>query len=308
MRPPSARACSLAAAHCLRAAPRARHEPLPASISRGPPGADRRPWPQVAPAAAVPALACARCGFDQRLGERPRPPLDAEFRDEQGRTVKLGDYFGKKPVVLSLVYYQCPMLCTLALNGLTSALSVLKFDVGQEFEVVTVSFEPKDTPELAAAKKDTYLKRYKRAGAEKGWHFLTGDTLSIMRLTRAVGFRYAWDERTQASMPTRPASWWLTPDGRLSRATSTASSTPPRDLRLALVEASASRKIGTPVDQPAAVLLPLRPGTGKYVAAIMIRLVRLGGVLTVLGLALVRRGMLRRERVSTARTRGDGPG
>ena len=253
--------------------------------------AQQPPVAQGAPAGAAPA-ALRDVGFDQRLGEGL--PLDAEFRDEQGRTVKLGDYFGKKPVVLSLVYYQCPMLCTLALNGLSSALSVLQLDVGKEFEVVTVSFEPKDTPELATAKKDTYLKRYKRAGAEKGWHFLTGDTMSIMRLTQAVGFRYAWDERTRQWA--HPAGIVVaTPEGRLARYLYGVEYAP-RDLRLALVEASAG-KVGSPVDAVVLYCYQYDPSTGRYSAAIM-RLVRLGATLTLLGLGAFVVVMLRRERAS----------
>ncbi len=254
-------------------------------------GAQQPPVASGAPASgAVPAL--RDVGFDQRLGERL--PLDIELRDEEGRTVKLGDYFGRKPVVLSLVYYQCPMLCTLTLNGLSSALSVLQLDVGKEFEVVTVSFEPKDTPELAAAKKATYLKRYKRAGAEKGWHFLTGDTLSIMRLTQAVGFRYAWDERTRQWA--HPAGIVVaTPDGHLARYLYGVEYAP-RDLRLALVEASAG-KVGSPVDAVILYCYQYDPSSGRYSAAIM-RLVRLGATLTLLGLGAFVVVMLRRERAS----------
>ncbi len=253
--------------------------------------AQQPPVAQGAPAGAAPA-ALREVGFDQRLGEGL--PLDAEFRDEQGRTVRLGDYFGKKPVVLSLVYYQCPMLCTLTLNGLSSALSVLQLDVGKDFEVVTVSFEPKDTPELATAKKDTYLKRYKRAGAEQGWHFLTGDTMSIMRLTQAVGFRYAWDERTRQWA--HPAGIVVaTPEGRLARYLYGVEYAP-RDLRLALVEASAG-KVGSPVDAVVLYCYQYDPSTGRYSAAIM-RLVRLGATLTLLALGAFVVVMLRRERAS----------
>ena len=153
-------------------------------------------------------------GFEQKLAQQV--PLDIPLTDETGRAVRLGDYFGKKPVVLSLVYYECPMLCTLTLNGLTSALSVMSFDAGKEFEVVTVSFEPKETWELAAAKKAAYLKRYKRPGSAAGWHFLVGDKAAIETLTKAVGFRYAWDEATkQYAHPSGIVT--LTPQGRISR-------------------------------------------------------------------------------------------
>ena len=148
-------------------------------------------WVRDQPSPRPPASQAVRMlrdiGFDQQLGRTV--PLDAVFRDESGRAVKLGDYFGSRPVVLSLAYYDCPMLCTVSLNGLASALDVLTFEPGREFEVVTVSFEPKETPELAAAKKAVYLRRYKRAGAAAAWHFLTGDAESIRRLTEAVGCR-----------------------------------------------------------------------------------------------------------------------
>src|SRR5262249_46511178 len=133
-------------------------------------------------------------GIEQRLGERV--PLDATYTDEQGRAVRLGQYFGERPVILALVYYQCPMLCTLVLNGLVSALKALSFDVGRQFDVVNVSINPAETPAIAAAKKQTYLESYRRPGAEAGWHFLTAEQASIDRLAEAVGFHYRQDPRT----------------------------------------------------------------------------------------------------------------
>jgi cytochrome oxidase Cu insertion factor (SCO1/SenC/PrrC family) len=141
----------------------------------------------VPPAGAMPTL-LQDIGLDQKLNERL--PLSLQFTDENGRTVQLGDYFGKRPVILALVYYECPMLCTQVLNGLVSAIGVLNFSVGQEFDVVAVSFDPGETPELARGKKAAYVDRYKRPGSEAGWHFLTGTQHSITQLTRAVGFRY----------------------------------------------------------------------------------------------------------------------
>jgi protein SCO1/2 len=229
-------------------------------------------------------------GFDQRLGETV--PLDLRFRDESGKSVRLGDYFGEKPVVLALVYYECPMLCTLTLNGLVSALGVLTFDVGKEFEVVTVSFEPKETPEMAAAKKATYLGRYKRKGAAEGWHFLTGDEEAIHTLTAAVGFRYAWDERTRQYA--HPAGIMvLTPDGRLARYLYGVEYAP-KDLRFSLIEASEG-KVGTAVDQVVLFCYHYDPQTGKYGAAIM-RLLRVAGLLTILGLSSFMLVMWRRDR------------
>ncbi len=226
------------------------------------------------------------------VDEPKQLPLDVELRDEQGRSVRLGQYFGKKPVVLTLVYYECPMLCTLTLNGLAGALRTLSFDAGKEFEIVTVSFEPKDTPALAAAKKAAYLERYQRPGAEAGWHFLTGDADQIARLTGAVGFRYAWDEATRQYA--HPGGIVVaTPEGRLARYLYGVEYAP-RDLRLALIEASAG-KIGTKVDQIVLYCYQYDPSTGRYSAALM-RMIRVGGAATVLGLGAFVVVMLRREK------------
>jgi protein SCO1/2 len=218
-------------------------------------------------------------GWDQKLGDRL--PLDASFQDETGRTVKLGDYFGKKkPVVLSLVYYQCPMLCTLSLNGLAGALEVLSFVPGQEFEVVTVSFDPREGPVLAAAKKKAYMARYKRSGAERGWHFLTGSKDSIDALTKAVGFRYVWDADTKQFA--HPAGMLVaTPEGRISRYLFGVEYSP-KDLRLALVDA-AGGGIGNTVDQVLLFCYQYDPKTGRYSASIM-SVLRLLAVATVLAI------------------------
>ena len=217
-------------------------------------------------------------GFDQRLGEAL--PLDAAFTDEQGRSVKLGDYFGKRPVVLSFVYYECPMLCTIGLNGLSAALQVLSFVPGQEFEVVTVSFDAKETPALAAAKKKAYLARYQRQGAETGWHFLTGSDASIEALTRAAGFRYVWDEATKQFA--HPAGIVVaTPEGRISHYLFGVEYAP-KDLRFSLVEA-ASGRIGNAADQLLLYCYQYDPQTGRYSASIL-NIVRALAVFTVLGL------------------------
>ena len=161
-------------------------------------------------------------GFDQNLDQHV--PLDTPFTDESGHAVKLGDYFGTRPVVMVFAYYDCPMLCTMVINGLASALDVLSLDPGKDFEIVTVSFDPRDTPATAAAKKAAYIARYKKPGAAAAWHFLTGDQSSIDRLTKAAGFRYVWDKETkQFAHPTGVIV--LTPDGRLARYCS-ASNTP----------------------------------------------------------------------------------
>jgi protein SCO1/2 len=231
-------------------------------------------------------------GFDQHLGETI--PLDLAFRDETAASVKLSDYFGKKPVVLSLVYYKCPMLCTISLNGLAGALEVLSFVPGQEFEVVTVSFDPAETPELAAAKKKAYLARYRRPGAHAGWHFLTGPKESVDALTRAVGFRYVWDEATKQFA--HPAGLLvLTPEGRISRYLFGVEYAP-KDLRLALVDAAGGR-IGNVADQLLLYCYRYDPQTGSYSASIL-NLVRLLGALTVVGLAgfMLMAGRKRRPR------------
>jgi len=237
-------------------------------------------------------------GIAQRLGAPL--PLDFSFRDEDGRTVRLGDYFGKKPVVLVLAYYNCPMLCTQVLNGLLSAMRVLSLDAGKDFEVVAVSFDPRDRPADAAAKKKPYVERYGRPGADAGWHFLTGEKGAIAGLSEAVGFRYAWDERT-GQFAHGSAIFIAAPDGRLSRYLFGIEYAP-RDLRLALVEASASR-IGTPVDQILLYCYRYDPAAGKYGAVVM-NIVRLAGVAAVLILGIFLAIMWRRDhRRDAARAR-----
>ncbi len=219
-------------------------------------------------------------GIDQRLDEQI--PLDLAFRDEAGRSVRLGDFFGKRPVLLALVYYDCPMLCTQVLNGLVSAVNVLSFDAGREFDVVAVSFDPREKPADASAKKTAYLSRYKHPGAEAGWHFLTGDAPAIAALTKAAGFRYRYDaEKDQFAHAS--ALFVLTPAGKISRLFFGIEYAP-RDLRLGLIEAAGSR-IGTPVDAVLLYCFHYDPKSGRYGAAIM-NIVRLGGAATVLALAL----------------------
>ena len=217
-------------------------------------------------------------GFEQRLNEQL--PLDLPFKDEQGNAVKLGDYFGKKPVVLAFVYYECPMLCTQVLNGLESALRVMTETVGKEFDVVTVSFDPRETPVLALGKKKAYLDRYKRAEAERGWHFLTGDQASIDALTRAAGFSYVWDD---ASQQFAHASGIIvaTPQGKLARYFLGIDYSP-RDIKFALME-SAEERIGTLADQLLLYCYHYDPATGNY-GFVAMRAVRVGGAVTLLAL------------------------
>jgi protein SCO1/2 len=199
-------------------------------------------------------------GIDQKLDAQA--PLNLVFKDEAGRSVPLSTFFQPgKPVILALVYYRCPMLCTQILTGLESALKVVSFNPGQDFEVVAVSFDPKDTPEIAAAKKQMYLRRYGRANTANGWHFLTGDESNIKALTDAAGFHYKYDPKTD-QFTHASGIMILTPDGRMSRYFYGVEYSP-RDIRLGLVEASQD-KIGTPVDAILLFCYHYDPATGKY--------------------------------------------
>lgn len=216
-----------------------------------------------------------KVGFEQRLNEQA--PLDATFRDEGGRAVRLGDYFDGRPVVLVLAYYRCPMLCTEVLNGLTASLRAIRPAMEHDYRVLTVSFDPRETPDLAAAKKKSYTVSYGRFGAESGWHFLTGEQKSIDRLAEAVGFHYAFDAATdQFAHPSGIVI--LTPQGKIARYLF-GIEYPARDLQLALVEASQG-KIGSPADQLLLLCYHYDPETGRYTASIM-SLVRWFGALTL---------------------------
>jgi protein SCO1/2 len=217
--------------------------------------------------------------FDQQLDAQV--PLDLPFRDETGKTVRLGDYFGTRPVVLALVYYECPMLCSQVLTGLVSALDVLTFDAGREFEVVVVSFNEKDSPRHAAEKKAAYTERYNRPGTEGAWHFLTGPPASIAQLTQAVGFKYVWDEETKQFAHAAGAIV-LTPAGRVSKYFFGIEYSA-RDLKFGIMQA-AEQKVGTAVDQLLLYCYHYDPLTGKY-GLVAMTLVRIGGALTVLALA-----------------------
>ncbi len=227
-------------------------------------------------------------GIQQNLNQQV--PADLAFTDDLGRKVKLGDYFGKKPIILNLVYFTCPMLCGEELAGMESALRVLKFDVGKEFDVITISFDPKDTPEAAAKKKGEILRRYKRAGAEQGWHFLVGQQDSIDAVTKAVGFQYEHDAKTDQFAHTT-AIMVLTPQGKISQYYY-GIEYPPNDLRLALVEAS-NNKIGNVVDELLLYCYHYDPEKGKYSATVM-RILRLMGVATMLCIGTFLFVMIRR--------------
>jgi protein SCO1/2 len=231
-----------------------------------------------------------KVGIDQRLNEQV--PLDLVFRDEAGREVRLAEYFDKKPVVLSLVYYDCPMLCTMILNGLVRSLRATTMNVHEHFEVVTVSFDPREKPPLAAAKKKEYVRRYGRPGAADGWHFLTGEEPAIQALAGSVGFRYVWDPKSQ-QYAHASGIMILTPKGKIARYLYGVEYSA-RDLRLGLVEASAG-KIGTPVDQVLLYCFHYDPTTGKYGLLIM-NVIRILGSATVLALVTFMFLMFRRDR------------
>jgi protein SCO1/2 len=239
-------------------------------------------------------------GIDQRLDQQI--PLDLTFKDESGRAVPLSSFFQTgKPVVLALVYYRCPMLCTQILNGLAGSLKAVTLDPGKDFEVVAVSFDPKDTPETAAAKKQLYLRRYGRAGTANGWHLLTGDEKNIKALTEAVGFHYKYDSVTD-QFAHASGIQVITPEGRLSRYFYGIEYSP-RDLRLGLVEAS-QNKIGSPVDQILLFCFHYDPATGKYGAVVM-NMVRFAGAAFTLicgtFLAIFLRRDFRRDKLALRR-------
>jgi protein SCO1/2 len=238
--------------------------------------------PGVNPTAGVPSnqmpAVLADVRFDQRLDAQL--PLDTPFRDEDGNQVTLGTYFGKKPVVLAFVYYECPMLCTQVLNGLTTSLTVLDETVGREFDVVAISFDARETPALASGKKKSHLDRYKRPDSANGWHFLTGPEASIKAVTSAAGFNYTWDEKTQQFA--HPSGIVVaTPEGKLSRYFFGIEYAP-RDVKFALVESSAGR-IGNAIDQLLLYCYHYDPATGSY-GFVAMGAVRVGGAVTVLAL------------------------
>jgi protein SCO1/2 len=240
-------------------------------------------------------------GFDQRLGESI--PLDAPFQDEAGRPVTLSDYFGKRPVVLALVYNECPMLCSLVLSGLVGSLRAVSTDVGKDFDVLVVSFDPKDTPEISRKKKAIYVERYKRPTGEAGFHFLTGTADSIARLTRAVGFRYEYDQRlAQFAHPSGIVV--LTPGGVIARYLF-GSEFSPKDLGFSLAEASQG-KVGSIATKLLLLCYAYDPKSGTYSAS-AIGAVRIGGAATLLALsAFVGSSLLRERRRRLGELRGYG--
>ncbi|HEY0429604.1 MAG TPA: SCO family protein [Pyrinomonadaceae bacterium] len=222
-----------------------------------------------------------KVGIDQKLDSQL--PLDAEFKDEDGKNVKLGEYFGKgRPVILAFVYYECPMLCNEVLNGLTGTLKGISFDAGKEFDVVAISFDTRenDKPDLAKNKKASYLARYERKGAENGWHFLTGTQSEIDKVTKAAGFNYVWDEATQ-QFAHAGGIMIVTPQGHLARYFYGIDYSP-RDVKFGIIE-STEGKIGNPAEKLYLYCFHYDPSTGKYGLTIL-RVIRLAGVATILGI------------------------
>lgn len=237
-------------------------------------------------------------GIDQHLNQQI--PLDLNFVDENGQPVKLGQYFGQKPVIMTMVYFQCPMLCSQVLSGLTYTLNGMpSFNVGREFDVLTVSFDPRDTPQAALDNKERYLKRYRRAGSDQGWHFLVGQKEQIDALAQALGFRYAWDPENE-QYAHASGIMLLTPDGHIAQYYY-GIDYPPRDVHLGLVEASKG-KIGTIVDQVLLYCYHYDPRQGKYGAAIF-NILRISALATVLVLGGFMVIMLRRESKSARQDR-----
>jgi protein SCO1/2 len=237
--------------------------------------------PEAGPPATGLPEALREVRVEQKLDQQL--PLDLMFRDENGRDVKLGQYFGQKPVVLAFVYYDCPMLCTQVLNGMVTSFRVLPFQMSKDFDVVTISFDPRETPALAQSKKKVYvdyLPEKMRDNAANGWHFLTGDQENIAKITEAAGFHYRWDEKTQ-QFAHASAILVATPQGKLSRYFYGVAYSA-RDLRLGLIESSENR-IGSPADQLLLYCYHYDPATGKYGAQIM-RVMRIAGVITLLGI------------------------
>ena len=251
--------------------------------------AQSRPTTTGAPAAEVPAQ-LREVGFDQNLDQML--PLDAEFTDEQGRTVKLGEYFGKRPVLIAFVYYGCPMLCLQSLSSLAATLGVISEDPGDDFEVVSISIDPRETPALALEKKAHYVERSGKPSIAKGWHYLTGTEANIQRVTKAAGFRYVWDASLQQYA--HPAGVVIaTPGGKVSRYLF-GIDYGPRDLRLALLDASEGQ-ISSPIKKALLYCYHYDIATGRYSLAIM-RVVQVAGAATVLSLVTLIAVWTRRER------------
>ena len=253
--------------------------------------------PSIMPATTMPGP-LREVGYDQRIGEQV--PLDLAFRDEAGRNVSLGDYFQKKPVLLVLAYYDCPMLCDMVLQGVVTTLKPLTFQAGKEFDVVVASIDPDETPDMAAEQEKAILARYGRAGVAEGFHFLTGPQASIDSLTRAVGFRYVYEkERDEYAHPAGLVI--LTPSGKVSRYLF-GIDFPPRDVRLGLIESNEG-KLGTAIDSLLLYCYHYNPAIGRYSTAVF-KILQLAAGATVIGLVTLVLALRRRERRQAAQPLG----
>ncbi len=235
--------------------------------------------------------------IEQKLGDKL--PMDVEFKDEDGRAVKLGDYFSKgKPVIIAFVYYECPMLCNQVLNGLTGSLKGINFDAGKDFDVLAISFDARenDKPELAKNKKAGYVERYGRQGSENGWHFLTGSQASIDQVTKAAGFSYKWDEKSN-QFAHAGGIMITTPDGKLARYLYGIDYAP-KDLKFGLMESAESR-VGNPAEQLLLYCYHYDPSTGKYGLAIL-NVIRLGAIATLIGMGAMALVFWRRNKRKAA--------
>jgi len=236
-------------------------------------------------------------GIEQKLGDKL--PMDVELKDEDGRAVKLGDYFSKgKPVIIAFVYYECPMLCNQVLNGLTGSLKGINFDAGKDFDVLAISFDARenDKPELAKNKKAGYVERYGRQGSENGWHFLTGSQASIDQVTKAAGFSYKWDEKSN-QFAHAGGIMITTPDGKLARYLYGIDYAP-KDLKFGLMESAESR-VGNPAEQLLLYCYHYDPSTGKYGLAIL-NVIRLGAIATLIGMGAMALVFWRRNKRKAA--------
>lgn len=255
-----------------------------AAFSKG----SEQPAPLVGPKVLVDQV-----GIDQHLGETL--PLDATFRDDTGKTVRLADYFQpgrKRPVLLTFVYYECPMLCKLAMGDLVRALNAMPLTAGKDFDIVTISIDPRETPEQAARKKAAYVREHKRQEAEQGWHFLTGDAANIAAVTKAAGFRYTWDDKYKQYVHAS-GLMIVSPTGRLTRYFYGVDYSP-KDLRLSLVEA-ADGKIGGVVEQVLLYCFHYDPASGKYSTAVL-NLLKAGAIVTMAGIGGMLFFLTRRDR------------
>lgn len=248
------------------------------------------------PSSVVPPV-LERVAIDQKLGNQV--PMDLKFRDENNREVRLSDYAGDRPIVLNLVYYGCPMLCTEILNGLTRSLRALPMELGKDYEVVTVSFDPRETASLAAEKKTKYLDSLRKPGADKHWHFLTGGEKEIAAITDAVGFRYVWDEKIE-QYAHGSGIMLLTPDGVISKYFYGIDYSP-INMRLGLTEASGG-KVGGLAEKTMLFCYHYDPSRGTYVQKLSLALVRAGGALTLVVVGTFIFVMLRREARQRRRT------